>query len=156
GRHGGLRFVLTATETAAALAAMAQGEITGRPGACLTTLGPGVASAVNGVACAWLHRAPPIVITHGHPASAASPFPHARLAHRALLLRVTKCSAAIEPETAADVIDRALAAAVAPPPGPVHLDMPADVSDRHAAAPAAAARHRPPDSSRAGDAAPAS
>jgi thiamine pyrophosphate-dependent acetolactate synthase large subunit-like protein len=52
-----LPFVLTATEAGAALAAVAQAEISGRPGACLTTLGPGVASAVNGVACAyWIGR----------------------------------------------------------------------------------------------------
>src|SRR3954469_17391216 len=51
--RGGLTFVLTATETAAALAAIAQAEVGGRPDACLTTLGPGVTSIVNGVACAW-------------------------------------------------------------------------------------------------------
>src|ERR1022692_4290254 len=54
----GLPFVLTATETAAAIAAVAQAEVTGQPGPCLTTLGPGAASVVNGVACAWLERAP--------------------------------------------------------------------------------------------------
>ncbi len=43
----GLPFVLTSTETGAAIAAMAQAEITGRPGACLTTLGPGAASIVE-------------------------------------------------------------------------------------------------------------
>src|SRR5262245_11069708 len=53
-----LPFVLTATETGAAIAALAQAEITGRPGACLTTQGPGVTSVVNGVACARLERAP--------------------------------------------------------------------------------------------------
>ena len=40
----GLPFVLTSTETAAAIAALAQAEITGQPGACLTTIGPGAAS----------------------------------------------------------------------------------------------------------------
>ena len=39
----GLPFVLTSTETAAAIAAIAQSEITAAPGACLTTLGPGAA-----------------------------------------------------------------------------------------------------------------
>jgi acetolactate synthase-1/2/3 large subunit len=32
--RAGVRFVLTSTETAAALSAVAQAEITGRPGAC--------------------------------------------------------------------------------------------------------------------------
>ena len=42
----GLPFVLTSTETGGAIAAMAQSEISGRLGACLTTLGPGAASGV--------------------------------------------------------------------------------------------------------------
>ena len=68
-----LPFVLTATETGAALAAMAQAEITGRPGACLTTLGPGAASVVNGVACALLDRAPLLVFTDSHAGGAEEP-----------------------------------------------------------------------------------
>src|ERR687888_341411 len=66
--RAGMRFVLTSTETAGALAAMAQAEITGRPGACLTTLGPGAASVANGVACAFLERAPLLVFTDTYPA----------------------------------------------------------------------------------------
>ena len=69
GRRG-LPFVLTSTETGGALAAIAQAEITGRPGACLTTLGPGAASVVNGVACAFLDRAPLVVFTDSHAAAA--------------------------------------------------------------------------------------
>src|SRR3954469_12822134 len=65
--RAGISFVLTATETGAALAAIAQAEITGGPGACLTTLGPGIASVVNGVACAFLERAPLLVFTDRHP-----------------------------------------------------------------------------------------
>src|SRR5581483_8814425 len=77
GREG-LPFVLTSTETAAALAAIGQAEVTGRPGACLTTVGPGAASVVNGVACAFLDRAPLIVFTDSHP----DVFAHQRLDHR--------------------------------------------------------------------------
>src|SRR5439155_2096105 len=70
-RRTGLPFVLTATETGAALAALAQAEISGVPGACLTTLGPGAASVVNGVACAYLDRVPLLVFTDKYPAAAA-------------------------------------------------------------------------------------
>jgi len=124
--RAGLRFVLTATETAGALAAMAQAEISGLPGACLTTLGPGVASVVNGVACARLDRAPLVVFTDSHPASAAGAFEHQRLNHGALLAPVTKWSATITPETADAVMQQAIACAMAPPPGPVHIECPAD------------------------------
>jgi acetolactate synthase-1/2/3 large subunit len=126
--RAGLPFVLTSTETAGALAAMAQAEITGRPGACLTTLGPGAASVVNGVACAFLDRAPVLVFTDTHPAGAGSLFQHQRLDHRALLAPITKWSATLTAGTAADTINRALDIAAAPPPGPVHLDWPGDMA----------------------------
>ena len=77
--------MLTATETGGALAAMAQAEITGRPGACLTTLGPGAASVVNGVACAFLDRAPLLVFTDSHAGGADSAFEHQQLDHAELL-----------------------------------------------------------------------
>src|SRR5207237_7400083 len=87
--RAGVPFVLTATETAAALAAIAQTEITGRPGVCLTGLGPGVASVVNGVACAHLDRAPLLVLTDCRGARADA-FEHQRLDHRALLAPLPK------------------------------------------------------------------
>src|SRR3954452_7005858 len=95
-----LPFVLTATETAAALAAIAQAEICGRPGVCLTTLGPGVASVVNGVACAWLDRAPLLVFTDSQPVQGAGDRAHQWVDHRALLAPVTKWSTALSPANA--------------------------------------------------------
>jgi len=119
--HAGLPFVLTATETGAAIAAIAQAEITGRPGACITTLGPGVASIVNGIACALLERAPLIVITDAAPARGT--FDHQRLDHRALVSSVTKWSASISADNVDDVMRDAIARAVAEPAGPVHLEL---------------------------------
>ena len=119
--HAGLPFVLTATETGAAIAAIAQAELTGKPGACLTTLGPGVASIVNGVACASLERAPVIVITDAAPARGT--FDHQRIDHRALLSSVTKWSASISTDNVDDVMREAIARAVAEPAGPVHLEL---------------------------------
>jgi acetolactate synthase-1/2/3 large subunit len=124
--RAGLTFVLTATETAGALAALAQAEISGRPGACLTTLGPGVTSVVNGVACAWLDRAPLLVFTDSHPAAAGGIFEHQRVDHRALLAPVTKWSATISMENAGEVMREAIDRAMTEPRGPVHIEIPAD------------------------------
>jgi len=130
----GLPFVLTATETGAAIAALAQTEITGGLGACLTTLGPGVSSIVNGVACAYLDRAPIVVLTDCHPASAGSA-EHQRLDHRALLSPVTKWSATLSAENAEGIVQEAAERALAGTRGPVHIDIPSDVIGR-AASPA--------------------
>jgi len=124
--RAGIRFVLTATETGAALAALAQAEVTGRPGVCLTTLGPGAASVVNGVACAGLERAPLIVFTDSHPIAAAA-CEHQRLDERALFAPITKWTAALQAESAPEVLDEALHRATTPPGGPVHLECPGDV-----------------------------
>ena len=122
----GLPFVLTATETSAALSAMAQAEITGRPGACLTTLGPGAASVVNGVACAFLDRAPIVVFTDSHPAGSA--FEHQRLDQAAMLRPMTKASIALTADNATTVLDCALRLATTHPAGPVHIECPGDVA----------------------------
>ena len=122
-----IAFVLTATETGGAIAAIAQAEIMHRPGVCLTTLGPGAASVVNGVACAQLDRAPLIVFTDSHPASAAA-CTHQRVDHRALFAPVTTWSTTLTADCAENSVIEGLARATAAPGGPVHLDCPGGVS----------------------------
>jgi acetolactate synthase-1/2/3 large subunit len=124
----GLPFVLTATETAAAIAALAQAEITGRPGACLTALGPGASSVVNGVACALLDRAPVLVFTDCLAAGAQGRFEHQRLPLRAVFEPLTKCSCRLEPAGVDEAIDRALRLSISGRPGPVHIEWPADLT----------------------------
>ena len=123
----GLPFVLTATETAGAIAALAQAEITGRPGACLTALGPGAASVVNGVACAFLDRAPLIVFTDGVAASAQGRFEHQRLPLKAVFEPLTKCSCRLEAPVET-ILGHALRVSVAGRPGPVHVEWPPDLT----------------------------
>jgi acetolactate synthase I/II/III large subunit len=132
--HAGLRFVLTATETAGAIAAIAQSELANAPGACLTGLGPGAASVVNGVACAFLDRAPLLAITDA-PASSNGAFEHQRLDQRALLAPVTKWSATIAADDVDDAMSRAIACAMEPPRGPVHIECPSDISALNVARP---------------------
>ena len=127
-RRAGLPFVLTATETAAAIAALAQSEITGRPGACLTALGPGASSVANGVACAHLDRAPLIVFTDSLPGASQNRFEHQRLTLNALFQPIAKCSSRFETATALSTLERSLKVAEAGCPGPVHLEWPSDVT----------------------------
>lgn len=126
--RGGLPFVLTATETGAALAAIAQAEISQRPAACLTTLGPGATSVVNGVACAYLDRAPMIVFTDVQGAGPGGGFEHQRIDQRALFSPITRWSGRLVPDRADEILTHALAAAAGPPPGPVHIDCPGEES----------------------------
>lgn len=126
--RAGIPFVLTATETGAALAAVAQAEVSGRPGVCLTTLGPGVASVVNGVACAWLDRAPLVVVTDSQPAASGGRYAHQRLDHAALLGPITKWSVAICADSVVDALHRAIDCATTEPRGPVQIECPGEVA----------------------------
>ncbi len=123
----GLPFSLAHTETASALMASAQAEITGCPGACIATLGPGAAAIMNGMAHAYLDRVPIMVITDCHPANAAH-MQHQNLAHSSMLAPITKFSATISRENACETLNGAIEALSIPPPGPVHLDISAPVT----------------------------
>src|SRR5215467_10032673 len=62
-RKGGVEFVLTAHEGSAGFAADVTARITGAPGFCLATLGPGATNLTTGVGNAWLDRSPMIALT---------------------------------------------------------------------------------------------
>ncbi|HEV3351064.1 MAG TPA: thiamine pyrophosphate-binding protein, partial [Methylomirabilota bacterium] len=64
-----LPFVLCHQEWAACIMAAVTGELTGHPGAVLSTLGPGVTASATGLAHARLDRSPLIYVSDRHPAS---------------------------------------------------------------------------------------
>lgn len=156
-RARGLPFVLCHQESAAAIMAAVTGELTGRPGAVLSTLGPGVTQSATGVAHAWLDRAPLVYLSDRHPAAALAFTTHQRVDHRAHLAPVVKASLTVTAGGASRAVGLAAELALREPRGPVHLDVPADVAARPAlgAAPAPAAPASPPPSeaalARAGD-----
>jgi acetolactate synthase-1/2/3 large subunit len=127
-RRAGVEFVLTHHENAAAFMAAGQGELTGIPGVCISTLGPGATNMVTGAASALLERAPMLVLTGALARSAPAGTTHQALDLNAVYAPVTKRSVAVTSENAAATIDEAIALTVAPPHGPVHLSIPADVA----------------------------
>jgi acetolactate synthase-1/2/3 large subunit len=56
-------FILTRREQGTAFVVEVQGRLTGEPGVCPGTLGPGAANLVTGVADANMDRAPLIAVT---------------------------------------------------------------------------------------------
>jgi acetolactate synthase-1/2/3 large subunit len=58
-----VRFIPVRHEESAAFMADAYGRYTGRPGVCLSTLGPGATNLTTGVADAYLDRAPMVALT---------------------------------------------------------------------------------------------
>ncbi|MGD0907735.1 MAG: thiamine pyrophosphate-binding protein [Candidatus Acidiferrales bacterium] len=122
-RVRGMRFILMKQETAGAMLASTWGEITGSPGVCLSTRGPGAANMVNGVAHAWMDRCPLIAITDQYPPSVYEFGLRQRMDHHALYTPIVKCNMTIGAKTVRHQIRRAYRIATALPPGPVHFDM---------------------------------
>jgi acetolactate synthase I/II/III large subunit len=129
-RKSSIRFVLTASETSSGFMASTIGYLTGVPGVCVSTVGPGATNLTTGVGCAWLDRAPLIAIT----CNVATPWLERRIQmridHHALFKPLTKATFSFRENSASDLIARALALATQEPPGPVHLDLPEDVAQR--------------------------
>src|SRR6516164_1882076 len=86
----GLPFVLAHGETAATIMAATCADLTGAPGAVVVTRGPGLASAVNGIAHAALDRLPLVVIADTVPARDRDRISHQRLDQAALGRSVAK------------------------------------------------------------------
>ncbi|MBL6455590.1 thiamine pyrophosphate-binding protein [Belnapia sp. T6] len=118
----GIEFVVTRTETAAAIMAAATAQLTGAPGVLMTTRGPGLANAVNGIAAAALDRAPLLVLADGHEPQQEHAS-HQRFDQAALMRPLVKAESWLaEPDPMAE-LDRLIAAACAPPQGPVYIEL---------------------------------
>ncbi|MDH4174691.1 MAG: thiamine pyrophosphate-binding protein [Betaproteobacteria bacterium] len=126
-RRAGMQFVLGRREGTAGLMAEAYGFLTGRPGVCMSTLGPGSSNLVNAVANAYLDRVPMLAISGQIERKRAQTFTHQVLDHNRLFSPVSKWATEVAPDTVAGVMRRALRTAMAERPGPVHITTHADV-----------------------------
>ncbi|MDZ4164911.1 MAG: thiamine pyrophosphate-binding protein [Smithellaceae bacterium] len=124
----GLQFVLTTHETAAAMMACATAELTGVPGVVLTAISPGVTNVANGVAYAYLDRAPLLVLSDNYPWSAIQVVLRQTLNHRQIFQGITKWTATLSAEWAHETLQRAFRTMLEDRPGPVQLDLPDDVA----------------------------
>jgi acetolactate synthase-1/2/3 large subunit len=118
----GMAFILCRGETSAALAASVVGELTGTPGVVLTAIGPGAASAVNGVAYAHLERAPLILFCDA-PALGEDIPPHQVFDLKALFQPIAKACHRMVPETGVAPFDDLVALVLRKPYGPALVEL---------------------------------
>ena len=126
-RKGGIEFVLVAHEGSAGFAADVMGRLTGAPGLCIATLGPGATNLTTGVGDAYLDRSPLIAITCNIPTDQIGRRIQMYIDHHALFRPITKASHPLRKGRVASTLEEALRAALSEPRGPVHLDLPEDV-----------------------------
>src|SRR5712675_1724180 len=127
-RAGGIAFVLTAHEGSAGFAADVTGRMTGVPGLCIATLGPGATNLATGVGCAYLDRSPLIAITCNLNTDQLGRRIQMWIDHHALFAPITKATFRLENGRITETLQEAIRVALSDPRGPVHLDLPEDVA----------------------------
>jgi acetolactate synthase-1/2/3 large subunit len=143
-RRSRLDFVVARHEQGAAFMADVYARVSGRPGVCFSTLGPGATNLVTGIANAFLDRSPVVAISDQVPSHQLLDGVHQYLDLEALFGPITKWRATLKdghsiPCAVAD----AFRCAMTERKGPVHLTLPADVLARAVSEPAAAAQPPP-------------
>src|ERR1700737_1523882 len=107
-RRAGIRFLLTGHEASAAWMAQVVGQMTGVPGVCAATLGPGATNLMTGVANAWLDRAPMLAVTAQIPSASIRTMTHQRIPLHELFSHITKGSFSIGDEDTVEIVHRGL------------------------------------------------
>ena len=128
-RGSKIELVLTRHEQAAAFMAATYGRLTGKPGVCLSTLGPGALNLCTGAAYALLGAMPMILIT-GQKGILHSKQGHFQLVDIVATMRpLTKMAQQIvSPATIPTLVREAFRVARQERPGPVHLELPEDIA----------------------------
>ncbi len=123
-----IRVVDVRHEQTAGHAADGYARVTGRPGVCAVTAGPGVTDVVTAAANAQRAGIPMIIIGGAGPSQLADMGSLQDMNHLELMRPITKWSVRV-PETRriAEYVDAAFRVAQADIPGPVFLEMPLDL-----------------------------
>ena len=118
----GIAFVLTRSENAAVVMASATAELTDTIGVALGTKGPGVANAMNGLACASLERTPVLFLADGFDPKQAF-VTHQVFDQAAMVTPVTKARVVLRQGDDLGRVVEMLDAALGWPRGPVYLEL---------------------------------
>jgi acetolactate synthase I/II/III large subunit len=139
-----LRLIVTRHEGGAANMAEAYGKLTGRPGICLVTRGPGATHASNGVHTAMQDSTPMILLVGQVARETIGREAFQELDYRAVFGPMAKWATQIDrAERVPEIMARAFAVATSGRPGPVVVALPEDMLTSEVDVPDAAP-HRTP------------
>lgn len=134
-RKKGPKFIICRHEQNAAFMAQAWGRLTGTPGVCIATVGPGATNLVTGVATANADRDPVIAIAGQTPRAEQWMTRHQNIDEEGLFKPITKWSAQINEASAiGEAFAQAYRTSLEPRQGAVFLAFPQDVLKSETAA----------------------
>ncbi|HBE43621.1 MAG TPA: acetolactate synthase [Bacteroidales bacterium] len=123
-KNAGIEFILTTGESGAAIMADVTSRLTGIPGVCHATFGPGATNISTGIGCALLDRSSVIVLTSEMDNLMIRRTTQMNIDHQGLFRPLTKATFRLNPENAAEIIPAALEICRREYPGPVHIGLP--------------------------------
>jgi acetolactate synthase-1/2/3 large subunit len=128
-RTSSIKLILTRHEQAAAFMAATHGRLTGKPGVCIATLGPGALNFSTGAAYAHLGAMPMIMITGQKAIMTAKQARFQIVDVVASMKPLTKMTRQIvSGASIPSMVRDAFRVAMEERPGPVHLELPEDVA----------------------------
>ncbi len=128
-RTSSIELILTRHEQAAAFMAATHGRLTGKPGVCLATLGPGALNLSTGAAYAHLGAMPMILITGQKPVMSAKQARFQIVDIVSSMKPLTKMTRQIlSPAAIPATVRDAFRVAAEERPGSVHLELPEDIA----------------------------
>jgi acetolactate synthase-1/2/3 large subunit len=128
-RDVGIEFILTSNEASAGIMADVSARLTGTPGVCHATFGPGATNISTGVGGALLDRSPVIVFTSEINDSMINRTTQMNINHQKLFEPLTKATYRMSAENVVEIMESALNICQDSYPGPVHIGLPSDISD---------------------------
>lgn len=127
-RESSIRLVLTRHEQGAGFMAAVYGRLTGRPGVCMTTLGPGATNLLTAAAYAQLGAMPLVMITGQKPIRSSKQGAFQILDVVDMMDPVTKYTTqVVGPAYIPSRVREAFRLAVEERPGATHLEIPEDI-----------------------------
>jgi acetolactate synthase I/II/III large subunit len=128
-RTSRIKVVVTRHEQVAGFMAATYGRLTGKPGVCLSTLGPGATNLVTAAAHASLGGMPMLMITGQKPVLQSRQAQFQIIDTVSMMRPLTKSAKqAIDAGNIPTLVRDAFRMAEAERPGPVHLELPEDIA----------------------------
>jgi acetolactate synthase-1/2/3 large subunit len=125
----GIEFILTSNEASAGIMADVTARLTGNPGICHATFGPGAANIAAGVGGALLDRSPVIVFTSEMSDIMLDRTTQMNINHQELFKPLTKATFRLTSENVKEVMQTAFKMCLESYPGPIHIGLPSDIFD---------------------------
>ncbi|AKA48646.1 hypothetical protein IX51_05520 [uncultured archaeon] len=124
-----IKFIVTRHEQGAAFMADVYGRITGNPGVCLSTLGPGATNLLTGVANAHLDKVPLLAITAQAQTTRLHKESHQNVDTIKLFSGITKYNQPVmDASTIPEIIRKGVHLTTHTTPGAVHIQLPENIA----------------------------